>query len=389
MSTNRATLRPTVCDYCRHPGPSSNHYLPRGSARGARVFQCTNCGLVQTHYEKVDGFTRHLPSISADAGWGNIRHGKALRIDATWSVVVEHMRKLRTGSYVLDVGTNRADFLKRASVEFPKLVYRGLEPDSNLAMEWQGIDQVQVEVARLEDLQLPTSTFDFIFCYHTLEHADSATGMLRQLRSCAREDAELLLEVPDVSVVLGEGVVEEFFIDKHSFHFSSSVLRQMLRSCGWEVTRDFSDGRNISFVCIARSPREQGQYEFDRLDLGSYGTKLDVNRSKLASVAKQIEQLDQRQQICLWGAGRIFDSLCQYGNLRARDALIVDTYLSRHLDSVNGFKLHDPSILATKEIDVCVLLASGAVPALKAEVRKYGIRHVTTFDELFLPLISR
>lgn len=367
----------------------SQAYVPQGTARGSHVVQCGNCGLLQTIYVSAGPIVRHAPSVSTDAGWGNIRHGKALRVDATWPVVGRYLAEQPPGSRVLDVGTNRADFLKRASSQFPRLEFFGVEPDETLAHEWADLPGVAVEVIRLEDLALPNDSFNLIFCYHTLEHAASALGMLRKIREAARGEAVLLLEVPDVSVIDDVGTIEEFFIDKHSFHFSEHSLQLLLNEAGWEIIEDFSDGRNLSVACVASSPRIPERTGIPIVDLEDYGRRLARNRALLATVATQIMELESRQDVCLWGAARIYDALCRYGDLRLQRAILVDTYLARHLATVNGYPLNTPEIISSGSIDVCILLAKGAVPTLRQEAYRLGARHVTTFDDLFLPLVTR
>jgi hypothetical protein len=376
------------CDFCSTTLQGSEEYLPRDSARGARVVQCRTCGLIQSKYVGIADRQRHAPSISSDAGWGNIRHGKALRIDATWPVLSDALASLVDGSKILDVGTNRGDFLRRALHEFPDFRYTGVEPDESLELDWTDLIGASIQVGRLETVSFPDSPYELIFCYHTLEHADSATSMLQDLRNLIQQGGTLLLEVPDVKVIEEKGVVEEFFIDKHSFHFSSESLRNLLSATGWRVTREFSDGRNIGLVCAPDAPSAHFMRPVPRLDLASYGNRLSHNRAKLRDVAQQIQALEQRQEVCLWGAGRLFDSLWRFGGLRLEKAVVVDTYLSRHLDNINGVEIVSPDILFARDFDVCVILARGAAVALQAEARRLGVRHTTTFDELFLPLVD-
>ena len=54
-------------------------YTPLNSKRGAKVFKCNHCSLVQTKYITNESQDLRDKSISTDADWGNIRHGKGIR----------------------------------------------------------------------------------------------------------------------------------------------------------------------------------------------------------------------------------------------------------------------------------------------------------------------
>lgn len=378
-----------LCDACGSSLEGAQAYEPRESARGAQVMQCKACGLIQTLYRPGVPRTRHAPSISSDAGWGNIRHGKALRVDAHWQTLSRYLSQLPDKSVVLDVGTNRGDFLRQATHDFPNLRFVGVEPDESLTPDWGAIQGASIHVGRLEDLELPTGSFDAAFCFHTLEHVDSAREMLQRLHRLSKRDGLLFLEVPNVSVVEDEDVIEEFFIDKHSFHFSREALLNLLSSTGWSVIEDFSDGRNLGVVCAGTTDPIPAGLHVPEVDLLDYDRRIGRNRALLPTVARQIEALEKRQEVCLWGAGRIFDGLWRFGGLQLERAVVIDTYLSKHLESINGFVIAHPDILATRNFDVAILLAKGSAGLLRDAAKRAGVRYVTTFDDLFRPLVDR
>lgn len=375
------------CDLCLGQGLVEVH-RPISSLRGAIVEACPHCGLVQTRYTQARA-ERHPPSTSSDASWGNVRHAKGLRLDAQWPVVERLLLELPEGSTVLDVGTNRGDFLARAARPERDLRWLGVEPDESLRPNWPVSPGVTVVVARLEDADLEDVRASMVMNLHTLEHADSAVGMLRLLREKAVDGALMYLEVPDISAIDDPAVVEEFFIDKHAYHFSGATLDACLALTGWQIVDRPTDGsRNLTRVCRAGPPDPEAipvdsvavvadlQARLDR-----YRAALAANRADLVLVAAWLAALERRQRVCIWGAGRVFDALVRFGGYRPESALVVDEYLARHLDEIHGIPVHRPVAVAEYGADVCLILASGSAGQIADAARALGIRHLVTFDE--------
>ena len=55
-------------------------YKPVNSKRGMSVGVCKDSGLIQS-FQTKEKPSKRIQSISCDADWGNIRHGKGLRFD--------------------------------------------------------------------------------------------------------------------------------------------------------------------------------------------------------------------------------------------------------------------------------------------------------------------
>lgn len=383
-----------TCDSC-------NHSLlilggkPVGTRVGASIGWCSRCGLFQSTY----GFAkqaRHSPSISSDANWGNIRHGKGVRIAALDSYL-RQIVSVAENIRILDVGSNRGDFCRWATEHNPTAEIVAIEPDESVVSDYSSLANIQLIVGRLESVNPETlGKFDFISNIHTLEHASSAISMLKTCHSLLSDNGYLLIEVPNIEIIRAADIVEEFFIDKHSFHFDMNSLSEILINSGF--TFQFlksSDSLNLTVVC-----RKKGYFVAQELptsltlyqnnfsavepsDYLSYRERLVVNREKLVHLADRLNKLAERQSVAIWGATRLFDSLVMYGKLDATAVTVIDDFLVEKISSCHGALIYCSEILKSTPADVLVILARSSEAVIRQRAKELGCRNVYSFHELF------
>ena len=112
-------LKILTCDACGNDNLCEK-YTVKGSLRGNKVYICKRCGLIQSknelsydeskneHSLAYTGNRMRLPNSGPT--WGNIRHGKELRLNS-------HKKYLegldfKKFKYILDDGSNRGAFLE-------------------------------------------------------------------------------------------------------------------------------------------------------------------------------------------------------------------------------------------------------------------------------------
>ena len=93
------------CDLC-NSNLLSAVYQPLQSRYSTEVYLCEECGLVQSQKNSIPN--EAIKTTSADADWGNVRHGKGLRFEVLRNKF--DLEKLACGR-VLDIGSNRGDFV--------------------------------------------------------------------------------------------------------------------------------------------------------------------------------------------------------------------------------------------------------------------------------------
>lgn len=364
-------------------------YKPQGSLQGVRVYLCKHCALLQSIRGSKKG--KRLVSASSDAEWGNIRHGKGLRFQKQlgW---IEKWPSWENIHRVLDIGSNRGSFAFWLKHTHPLTYITAIEPDSNIVAQYKTkVDELVVR--RFEDVSLQQSSYDLAYCSHTLEHSNSAQEMLEKIHSVLKDGGWLFLEVPNIEVIREGDVVEEFFIDKHTFHFHSDVLQNMLIQNGFAFFKAFShiDRYNITVLAQKRGKRKkQSAHSLNAVlvkrmkqEVTVYSSTLKNNRKKLIEVANHLNDFMKRQRVVIWGAGRIFDALVRYGNLNTGLLSgLVDVHLSQHLRKIRGLTISGPEILRMVQPDVVVILAHSSAEEIEEEARRYTIRHVVKFKDL-------
>ena len=306
------------CDACGHRIDASEfYYSPIGSQYAVRVYQCSKCNFIQSF--KFSSREKLRKTTSTDADWGNVRHGKSLRLD----VLREHFdleSLISAGTDVLDIGSNRGDFLEYCdSITGPTARLVGVEPDTNVVPEsFKDHSRVEIIKKRYEDAsELQGECFNFIYSCQTLEHADSANEMLMLSAANLSPSGFMLIDIPNTAVITTR-TMEEYFIDKHKFHFTARSLKMMLASCGLHINRCLADNYNIS-VLVSKIPNNSHESLLSDQDLNlkdvapNYRHTIEEERRVLRSVvAEKITPMLGRQKVTIWGAGRHLDALIKY-----------------------------------------------------------------------------
>lgn len=354
------------------------------------IWVCPECGLVQS---RAGGpRPERVRTLSTDADWGNVRHGKGVR----FAVLRDLIGELVDWSQVrraLDVGSNRGDFILWAHAEHPETELWAVEPDAGVVEDYRELPGLHLILDRIEHLALPDQAFDLVFCSHTLEHAASAAAMLRQMHDCLRPGGWLVLEIPNIAAIALPDTVEEFFIDKHTFHFDRDTLLDFVRQSGYEVVRgaEDQDPLNITLLLRRAGPAvvyrpADGAARARRHDawIAGYGPRLSENRALLRRlVDEKLRPLGQRQKVAYWGAGRIFDALVKYGGLQAENVyMLVDRHLHGIVAQTHGVAIDKPERLRIREPQVCVVLGRSGEEAMARAAYAFGVRHVLKFSEL-------
>ena len=367
------------CDLCNSKQLSSV-YQPLQSRYSTVVYLCEECGLVQSQKNSIPN--EAIKTTSADADWGNVRHGKGLRFEVLKNNF--DLVKLTRGR-VLDIGSNRGDFVNWASsmAEVSKVV--AVEPDNTLMSDY--VADISLHKAKLEDVNFENDKFDFIYCCQTLEHADSAFEMLKNLRGLLNTNGKALIDIPNIDVIKKDETIEEFFIDKHSFHFDESTILKYFSRLGLKICAFNGDQYNLSYLveaCDAQPEMLPLGKLVSHEDFVKYQKNLAINRSNLNRLVKlRMVPVLKRQKCAIWGAGRTLDALIKFGSLKIDSRItIVDSYLYDKIKILDEHQIHKPSFIKLVEPQVVFILANSAEDQLAEKAYKMGIRHVIKFSEM-------
>lgn len=342
-----------TCSWCKHATRSV--YTVPNSRTGARIMYCTQCQLLQSVYANLENKHRYK-SISCDSDWGNIRHGKGVRLSAS----VEILDGVSDIKSILDIGSNRGNFCEWASGRYSDSMIDMIEPDGNVSHYKFRYDNLYT--TRFEHF-FKNMTYDLVYCCHTLEHLDDLHDFFRKSRKFS--DKYLLIDVPNIAALSLSDTVEEFFIDKHTYHFSESGLIDMLKFYGFRVIRNHTDQYNIVVLC---------RKDTVPFSLDVYSQTLHTNRQNLKKVAVRINTLIMTKKTVLYGVTRIYDALVKYGGLKYLDAhYLVDDFSPLE-------NIHKSEKLTVDTPEVVVILARSSIEKIKTRV-PVGVETIT-FQEL-------
>ena len=365
-----------LCDFC---GRDSLHfaYQPEGSTRGLKVYLCRHCGLAQSAPRIDRTQTRHDAAVSGGADWGNVRYGKGFRTQAAMDALARH-GKFEGAITLLDVGSNRGRFTAAFLEAAPQAQVTAVEPDERYADSCAGLARTTLMQSRIENTALADASFDVVHSCHTIEHLATPFASLKDHARVLKPGGLLVLDAPNITLIGDDDILEEWFIDKHLYHFSETTLGRMIEAAGFTIVEhpDPKDRINLLFVArkngvpakdIAPDAAEVAQAE--KL-LKSYVETRAANCAALSSAAHELENL-KPQRVALWGAGRLFDSLVRTGGFDPADlALLIDAHLIAHMNSRHGVRLSPPHALTGAMVDVIVVMSRGFSDEIVAEARR-------------------
>jgi SAM-dependent methyltransferase len=358
-----------TCDLC-HSAALERVYAPQRSARKQIVLLCSHCGFLQSTIRGNTALTRHA---------SHLRHAKGLRAEANLATLRPFLSKTKP-LRVLDVGAHRGAFALELKAAYPKATVIGIEPNERLVGGWARKPGFTWLHARFEDTRLEDEGFDLIYSCHTLERLKSAREALLAHRAALAPGGYLLIEVPNVARIASNDVVDEFFADKHIFHFSRRTLVRMLSVCGLRAVAiaDTRDTANLTVVAVKANepqlavPADPQEVEAAAALISTYHAARMRNLTTLSIVARTIDAMAPRK-VAVWGAGRLLASLIENGGLKPQSlAAVVDKNLIRYTNEAHGVPLSPPEVLARLKPDIVVVLSR----SLEDEIRQEAVAHV-------------
>ncbi len=366
---------PLACDFCGHR--LQPRYRPDRSSRDLTVHVCPHCGLVQSGPRVARTEHRHAAAVSGGADWGNVRYGKGFRTQAAMDALARHA-DLNSMLALLDVGSNRGSFARAFLDAAPQAALTALEPDERFAQSVNALPRTKLVQARIEDMAFADASFDIVHSCHTIEHLASPVTILRDHARVLKHGGLLVIDAPNIALIGGEDIVEEWFIDKHLYHFSARTLARMITAAGFSIIEQADPADAINLLFVARKTGRAAQpvaadlSEVEQADnlLARYRQTRAHNLKALACAANGLAALRPRR-IALWGAGRLFDLLVTEGGFDPRQlTLLIDTHLKQHMDSRHGVSLSTPEALRQAPVDAIVVMSRGFAAEIAAHARR-------------------
>lgn len=362
------------CDLC-HRETLTQVYEPERSTRGLKVYLCHHCGLVQS-LPRIDRAPRRAAAVSGGSDWGNVRYGKAFRTEAAMKALSRHAR-FNGDITLLDVGSNRGSFVKAFLDAAPSAHVLALEPDERVADSCKDLERTDLIVSRIEDAALETGRFDIVHSCHTIEHLAHPQDVLADHWRVLKPGGLLVLDAPNIAILDESDMIEEWFIDKHLYHFSARTLIRMVRAAGFDIVEapDAKDRANILIVA-RKSDKAIRAKDDDPLEvseamrlIAAYGATRARNLAALTAAAADIARMAPRK-VAMWGAGRLFDSLVTHGGFEpAMLSALIDKHLKQYVAERHGRALDAPAALADAQPGVVIVMSRGFAQEIADEAK--------------------
>ena len=296
------------CDQCGE-ADLDFAYAPERATRGLKVYLCRYCGLVQS-LPRIDRTgTRHAMAVSSGADWGNVRYGKGFRTRQAMDALAPFIA-FDAPLAVLDVGSNRGRFAKAFLDKAPNARLVAVEPDERYADSSAGLPRTFLIQSRIEDTHLDDGSFDIVHSCHTIEHLAHPFETLKDHARVLKDGGLLVIDAPNIALIGGKDIVEEWFIDKHLYHFSNVALSRMIEAAGFTIIAHADPNDAINLLYVARKTgaaktefaANLAEAAHARALIASYRRTRAENLSALKSAAAEINALTGKR-VALWGAG--------------------------------------------------------------------------------------
>ena len=354
-------------------------YNPYQSTRGVKVHICSGCGLVQS-LPRIAHVKDRPRKVTSGAAWGNVRYGKGFITHKSINIISKFCN-LNTIENLCDVGANRGSFINKIHEEFPSLKVTAIEPDVRVIDDYFKHDKLELIFDRVENVEINPKTFDFIYSAHTLEHLESPFTTLQKLRKWIKDDGLCYFEVPNLDFINSTDIIEEFFIDKHTYHYSKKSFYDLIVSAGFEVVKDgeFIDNENITLICkpsVNKSInlKDSDFVKYTTNQLQKYDESFKKNLTALKSASEKLKLLCADNNVAFWGAGRIFDSFVVNGGFEVKSLkALVDKELPKYVKDMHGKKVLYPSELQNIEIDIIVIASRAYEDEIISEINSMNL----------------
>lgn len=208
------------------------------------IVKCMQCGLIYVN-PRVGGQQKFLQPEIAQTYLDQLEWKVSVLMDRL--DVIERYKK---EGRLLDIGCYTGAFLNIAQNAGWDCF--GIEPSDSIAAYARDTYGVTVYPYLLRDLDLENDSVDVVTMFHVLEHLDSPSSELKEIRRILRPNGLLVIEVPNVESWM-RGVLKRTswtFNKEHYYHFCYTTLRNLLEKERFRVVNMKSAVNHIHFKRI-------------------------------------------------------------------------------------------------------------------------------------------
>jgi 2-polyprenyl-3-methyl-5-hydroxy-6-metoxy-1,4-benzoquinol methylase len=294
---------------------------------------------------------------------------------------IEWLKKrdlLKPGLHILDIGCYKGQFLAALPQD---VTCTGVDIDQssiNSAQNAYGSLRMEFICADFEKVDMEKHP-DLITMFHVLEHFPNPLNVLKRLRSLAKINTKLIIEVP----IIENGDTNDingFFSVQHMTHFSRNSLSNLVALAGWRIKeiQEQADYNGCRIICEPDVPEKKIKWEPHDLSL-CYEYLSNWYRT-LVDIEKVFNEYQKSNRWIIWGAGLhtefVYQNTSFFTNsINEREYIIVDSDPLKQGKKWRGISIYNPAILNACTLDEEKILISSYAnqPVIEKAVLDLGI----------------
>lgn len=278
-------------------------------------------------------------------------------------------------SKILEVGSNRGDFLAYLEQEYPQLNCIGIESsklDTGVLTLFNDVRNINF-----------SASFDLVIFRQVFEHIATPFSFLEHIISFVKQNGYIVIEVPDLENDLCENT--EIFTMEHVGFYSEETFNHLAQRLNLTiVTIDRTEQLTVVFQ-NKRKDSLKNQYSNQNRQnlLNTYNQKV------LATQKEWLRLINDGYSICFYGASNVFlaiSGLLEELWLKKWESCkkyLVDDFTSKHTKIINGLEVYS---LDTLNIDSkCIYIICAMNREYKIKMAESTLKKVAkNNDKVFL-----
>lgn len=287
---------------------------------------------------------------------------------------IENCLDMNVDRNILEIGSNRGDFLASLQLFYPQNNYLGIEttPLSNT-----GVPTIFEDVRNIR----LSSNFDLIILRQVLEHIAQPVEFLNHIKSFLHAGGFLFIEVPDLENDLNEG--SEVFITEHVAHYSQGSFEHLAKLIGMNL---ISINRDEQLIAIMNFSNEKSKnVQVPNLERLGKLKKFNINIQKTKDEWFRYTKLGY--ELCFYGASNVF--LAISGILQEDwndhwtkcNKKLYDDFSGKYEKIINDIPIEPLKISNNKIKKIFIICAMSRVH--RAKMLKNIKNYVTENDEIY------
>lgn len=327
--------------------PNAAQFLPsedelhKDKGVDLNIFECAQCGLVQTSQEPVPYYKEVIRSSAFSGEMAGFRQ-KQLK---AW-VEQHHL----TGRGILEIGAGKGEYLHLLKQAGMRAYGTEFGSASVATCKQQGLHVWQVfpDGSGLQLPEIPFDAFDAFASFNFMEHWPHPKSTLRDIAAVLKPDALGLVEVPNFDMILKNNLFTEFISD-HIFYFTANTLRLMLETSGFEVLSIQSVWHNYILSATVRKRAAS--------NISAFAEK----RKNIQEALHQFADKHQERGVAVWGAGHQALATMALLNLGEKIKYVVDSapFKQGKFTPATHLPIVPPSVLSQQPVGAVIVMAAG------------------------------